>query len=145
LLDEASEVSGFGKSWGVTCWALEVTSETASKLQSDGYRMQFWHLGLVSSHCSKSVTERKEGRAEKMLIVTYFDAASFALEASCPDFPMGCLFMLHLMLFRNGRRIASQEASKDEGTKYEARRPVVVRQMQVSLLRLLCLLLLVGT
>jgi hypothetical protein len=122
LPDEASEVSGFGKSWGVTCWALEVTSETASKLQSDGYRMQFWHLGLVSSHYSTSVTEMKEGRAEKMLIVAYFDAASFALEASCPHFPMGCLFMLHLVLFRIGRRLISQEALKAEGTKYEVRK-----------------------
>jgi hypothetical protein len=62
---------------------------------------------------------RKEGRAEKMLVVAYFNAASFALEASCPDFPMGCLFMLHLVLFSSRRRIVSQEALKGEGTKYE--------------------------
>jgi hypothetical protein len=77
-----------------------------------------------------------------MVIVAYFDAASFALEASCPDFPMGCL-MLHLKLFHSDRRIVSQEALEDEGTKYEGEEQLV-RQMQVSLFRLYVRFLLVG-
>jgi hypothetical protein len=75
-----------------------------------------------------------------MLIVAYFNAASFALEASCPDFPMGCLFMLHLVLFRSRRRIVSQEALKGEGTKYEGGEEQWRGKMQVSLFRLLSLL-----